>query len=396
VGIGARYSFGVFLKSIATEFGMSRVATSSIFSMYMLLCVIMAILGGWAMDRYDPRKIGIFMGIFTGLSLLLTSQVYAPWQLLITYSLLLSLGTGPMYGVVNTTASRWFVKKRGFVVGITSAGGGVGAILIAPLATYLISNYSWRTAFSVLGIIAGVVIVVISLWLVKDPGKMGLFPDGLKPEKPLQVETENKNIITDFSLRQALRMNQFWLLGFSWLLLSLSLHMIFVHIVAYALDNSISAMDAAYILSLMGITNIFGRLVIGKLSDTWGRKMLGVISELILGGALVWLMWSQRLWMLYLFAIVFGFLWGGAGTTVTALIGDIFGMRRLGAIMGVITAGWAFGAAVGPALGGYIFDVSGNYFIAFGAGAVALFAGACCVGFIQPVNNNGHQAGRRL
>lgn len=398
VGIGARYSFGVFLKSIATQFDMSRAATSGIFSIYMLLCVIMAILGGWAMDRYGPRKLGIVMGTFTGLSLLLTSQVYAPWQLLITYSLLLSLGTGAMYGVVNTTTSRWFEKKRGFVVGITSSGGGVGAIVIAPLATYLISNYSWRTAFIVLGIIAWIVIVGLSVLLVRDPGEVGLLADGAKPGNPVQADAKNikKGNNAGFSLRQALRTNQFWLLGFSWVFFSLSLHMIFVHVVAYAVDSGIAAMDAAYILSLMGLANITGRLLIGKLSDSVGRKALGVISQLIMCAALIWLMWSQRLWMLYLFAVVFGFLWGGSGATVTALIGDIFGMRRLGAIMGVITAAWALGAALGPAIGGYIFDVSGSYFIAFGAAAVALFAAACCIGSIQRVADEGNQACRRL
>ena len=73
--------------------------------------------------------------------------------------------------------------------------------------------------------------------------------------------------------------------------------------------------------------------------------------------------------MLYIFAIAYGFLWGGSGTIITSLIGDVFGMRSLGAIMGVMTAGWALGAAVGPAMGGYIFDMSGNYFAAFAAAA---------------------------
>jgi len=123
------------------HFGITRGAVSGVFSVYMLLCCLLAILGGWAMDRYGPRKVGVFMGTLTGLSFLLTSLAWAPWQLLITYSLLLALGTGPLYAVVNATTSRWFVKKRGLAVGFTSAGGGVGTIFIAPFSTFLILSF---------------------------------------------------------------------------------------------------------------------------------------------------------------------------------------------------------------------------------------------------------------
>ena len=392
VGMGVRFSFGVFFTSIATQFDMSRAATSGFFSIYMLLCSVMAMLGGRAMDHYGPRKIGLAMGTFTGLSLLTTSQVNESWQLFVTYSLLLSLGTGAVHGMVNTTSSRWFEKKRGVAVGLTSSGASVSIFVIVPLATYLITHYSWRTALIVLGIIAWFIIVMISLLLIKDPKKIGLLPDGVKPGNSLQAvgENEKKDTSTGFSLCQALHMNQFWLLVSSWLLLSLSVHMIVVHFVAYAVDNSISPMRASSILALMGVTSIFGRLVIGKLSDIFGRKALGVISELIMCAALVWLMWSQRLWMLYLFAVVFGFLWGGSTTTVLALFADIVGMRRLGTIMGVFSAGWALGAAMGPYIGGYIFDVSGSYFNAFGAGALSLFVAACCIWFVQRIEDDGH------
>jgi len=386
-GIGARYSFGVFLKSIQAEFDITRAAASGIFSVYMLLCVLIALLGGWALDKYGPRKIGLIMGTFTGLSLLLTSRVSESWQLLVTYSLMLSLGTGAMYGVVNTTASRWFIKKRGFVVGITSSGGGVGAIILAPFATYLISSYNWRTAYIVVGLISWMMMVFASLWLKKDPRDMDLYPDGAQAASTNSVGnvTAAPKQNTDFTIAQAFKMNQFWLIGCAWVFLSLSLHMIFIHVVPYAVDAGISSMDAAYILSLLGIANIVGRLVIGRLSDTVGRKALGVTCGLLHFATFLWLMQSRQLWMLYSFAVVFGFLWGGSGTIITSLVGDTFGTRNLGAIMGFITAGWAFGAAVGPAAGGLIFDVSGSYYSAFGAGAAALLISACLLACLKPI-----------
>ncbi len=385
IGIGTRYSFGVFLKSIEGEFGVSRGASSGIFSVYMLLCGLLSIMGGWALDRYGPRKVAFFMGSFTGLSLLLTSQANAAWQLYITYGLLLSLGTGPVYTVVNTTASRWFNKKRGFAVGITSSGGGLGAIILAPFASYLVSSFDWRTAFVVLGLLAWVVMASMSLLLRKDPSDMGLSPDGVTSELR-QTGTQTKQSKAgpaDYTVVQASRMSPFWFLGLTWVFISLSLHLIFVHAVPYAVDMGISSMDAAVMLSLIGAANIPGRLVIGKISDTIDRKALGVACALVQVGTLLWLMWANGLWMLYIFAIAYGFLWGGSGAVITALIGDVFGTRSLGAIMGMMSAGWALGAAIGPAVGGYIFDASGSYFTAFATGAAAVLISALFVALIR-------------
>ena len=371
IGIGTRYSFGVFLKSLEAEFGISRGATSGIFSVYMLLCSLLAIIGGWALDKYGPRKIAFLMGSFTGLSLVLTSLTHSVWQLFITYGLLLSVGTGPIYTVVNSTTSRWFHKKRGFAVGITSSGGGLGIIALAPFATYLISIFGWRTAFLWLGLIAWIIMASVSLLLIKDPSDMGLSPDGLKSE-PVQTASQTEESPAQpmaYSVAQAFRASQFWLLAFTWVFLSLCLHLVFVHAVPHALDMGISPMDASLMLSLIGVANIPGRLVIGKVSDAIGRRTLGVACILFQSASLLWLAWAHALWMLYIFAIAYGFVWGGSGTIITSLIGDVFGMRSLGAIMGVMTAGWALGAAVGPAMGGYIFDMSGNYFAAFSAAA---------------------------
>jgi MFS family permease len=388
VGLGARYSYGVFLKTIEAEFAMTRVAASSIFSFYMLLCCLTAILGGWCVDRYGPKKVGLLMGTFTGLSFLLTSQANATWQLFITYSFIFSLGTGAVYAVTNTTASRWFVKKRGFVLGLTSSGGGVGTVFTAPVATYLIAAFNWRTAFVVLGFSSWIVIAAMSFLLKKGPQDIGLLPDGLKSEPP-EATGERKAagvLLTGFSLGQAYKMSQFWLLGFSWLFVSFSMHMVFVHIVPYAIGVGVSPMDASFVLSLLGFANILGRVVSGRLSDNFGRKPLSIICALVQIAALLWLIGARHLWMLYAFALAFGFTFGGYSTLITIFVGDIFGMRSLGAIMGILTAGFALGAAIGPAAGGYVFDVSGNYVSAFASGIISIFIAACLIAAIRNVS----------
>jgi len=375
--LGTRFSFGVFFKSIESEFDLTRAATSGVFSVYMVLGSAFAILGGWALDRYGPRIIILLMGLFIGFSLLLTSQTNSSWQLFLTYSLLLSIGTGAIFTVTMSTISRWFDKKRGLAVGIASSGAGLGIVVVAPFAAYLISNFGWRMSYIVMGLIASLIVIPLSRLLRKDPYEIGALPDGAKSHSTEMGIKKPKNEqgsiqSTDLSLPQVSRTRSFWVLGFIWLLYASCLHLVLTHIVPHATDMDISAMEAAAVLSLIGGTSIAGRVLMGRASDSIGRKTTAVICSLLQVGAMVWLIWAQELWMLYLFALVYGFAYGGLTPPVTALIGDTFGLRNIGVILGVLEIGWGVGAAIGPAIGGLIFDVSNSYSTAFLIGAAAM------------------------
>ena len=386
-GLGARYSYGVFFKSIEVDFSLTRGATSGIFSAYMFLCSVFAVLGGWALDRFGPRRVCLLMGSFTGLSLLLTSQTTFAWQLYISYALLLSLGTGPLYSVVNATASRWFVRRRGLALSITSSGAGFGPIVTAPFATCLISIFDWSMAFIVLGMISWLLIGSMSLLLKKDPAAMKLLPDGERSHTKqglISIE-EPKVQSVDTHLLQALKTQQFWFLGSIWSLVSFCFHLLYVHIIPYAIDMGYSPMDAALVLSLIGGANIIGRLTIGRLSDAIGRRSPAIVSASLQVATLLWLMWARELWMLYGIAIVFGLSFGGLDLLVTTLIGDVFGTGRIGTIMGLMSACWAIGAAAGPAIGGFTFDVTGSYFIAFAVGAAAMVIATLFAGLIKGI-----------
>jgi len=381
---GTRYSFGVFFKSIETEFDLTRGATSGVFSVYMLLCCIFALLGGWTLDRYGPRIVARLMGVFTCLSLLLTSQANSPWQLFISYSLLLAIGTGAAYTVSMSTTSRWFDKKRGLALGIVGSGAGLGTVLMAPFATYLISNFGWSMSFMVMGPIALILLISPSVLLKKDPHEIGALPDGVKPNAGETQIQGNNTQPTDFSLLQAARTSSFWFLGFVWLLFSLCIHLVLVHIVPHATDIGISAMEAAVALSLIGGISIPGRLLMGWVSDKIGRKVTGIICALLQTGAMVGLIWSQELWMLYIIAVVYGFGYGGFDPPVVALIGDIFGLRSIGIIMGALVIGWSIGAFIGPLIGGLIFDAYNSYSLAFATGALAMAVAGLLLALIRP------------
>ena len=389
---GINYSFGVFLKPLESEFGLTRGVISGVFSIYMLFGCVFGIWGGWAVDRYGPKIVALFMGLFTGLSLLLTSQTNAPWQLFITYSLLLPLGTGATYMVIMATASRWFDKKRGLALGIASSGGGLGALLMAPFATYLITNVGWRVAYIIMGLIAWLVMIPLSRLLRKDPSEIGALPDGTKPvssETGMEEEIREDNTqLTGFSLFQASKTGSFWLLGAIWLLYAFCYLMMITHIVPHATDIGIPAMEAATVLSLIGGSNIVGRLLMGRVSDGIGRRTTAIICALLVSGAMIWLIWSRDLWMLYLFGVVCGFFFGGFDPAVTALIGDTFGLRSIGMIMGVLNVAFGIGAAIGPVVGGFVFDASRSYSITFLAGALAMLLAALLATLIRKKTRN--------
>ncbi|MBA7466996.1 L-lactate transporter [subsurface metagenome] len=385
--IGIRLSFGVFFKSIESEFNLTRTVTSAVVSTNMILAGVFALLGGWAIDRYGPRIVVFLMGLFTGLSLLLTSQTTALWQLFITYSLLLSIGTSATYVMIMTTVSRWFDKKRGLALGIASAGAGLGTVVMAPFATYLISNFDWRMAYLVVGLIAWLIVIPLSRLLRKDPYEIGALPDGVILQSQDIAGEKTSLWAAGLSLSQAFKTRTFWFFIFIFLLSAFCLLLVFTHLVPHVTDLGFSAGGAAAVLSLMSGVSIAGRVLVGTVSDRIGRKRSVIICSLLQVGAMVWLIWAQELWMLYLFAFAYGFAYGGRAAVMGGLVGDTFGVGKMGAILGVLEFGWAMGAAIGPAMGGLIFDVSNSYSVAFLVGAAAMLIVALLTALLRQETN---------
>lgn len=385
ISYGINYSYGVFFKSLLQHFDWSRTLTSGVFSSYMLLHCVFAILGGWALDRYGPRIVMILMGFFTGLSLLLTSHANAPWHLFVSYSLLLAIGIGPIYTVTMATAARWFVDRRGLALGIVGAGAGLGITVMTPIAALLVSIYGWQNAYFIMGLVALATIIPCALLLRKAPTAVTSLAgvEKLTDTAHAASQEQNPDESGGFSLIQAARIRNFWLLLSVWFLYAFCLHLVLVHLPPHAIDLGISPMKAATFLGLIGGISIPGRIIMGRLSDTIGRKQAGIISALFMAGAMLLLAGGSNLCMLYVFSVIFGLSYGGIDPPVVTLIGDVFGTHHIGVILGVLMVGWSVGAAAGPALAGYIFDVSGNYIFAFLAAMVAILIAAMSIFLVR-------------
>ncbi len=368
ISYGIRFSFGVFFKSLEMEFGWTRAVTSSVFSVYMLLGALCAIVAGWAVDRYGAKIVFLIMAVFACLGLSLTSLANQPWHLFVNYSLLVAMGTGPTYVLVNALASRWFTKRRGLASSIVTCGVGLGTILMAPIADYLISGHGWRTSYLIMGIISLIIMIPCALSLKRAPSET---TDEKSEAKTSDSSHRQSLKPIEFSAIQAIRTRNFWFCIFIWFLYSFCLFIITTHIVRHALDLGIASMAAASIISISGFANIPCRLLAGVAADRFGRIRIAVICCLLMAASMLWASQSSSLWMLYLFAVAFGAAYGGLSPPVVAIVGDIFGLRHIGAIFGMLEIGWVSGGAVGPALAGYIFDTTRNYDWAFLLGMIA-------------------------
>jgi MFS family permease len=363
---GTHFAFGVFFIPVLTEFGWTRAVTSGAFSLSMITQGLLGIVMGGLTDRLGPRVVLTLCGFLLGLGFLLMSQISAVWQLYLFYGVLIGTSmSGTMIPLLSTVA-RWFVKRRSMMTGIVMTGTGIGILIAAPVASRLISTYDWRTAYIILGSTALVVVVLAAQLLKRDPTRVRL----LTYDKNKQEEPGLKLGIEGFSLKEAVHTRQFWLVLTAFFCLGFSLFAIMVHIVPHATELGISATSAASILATIGGLSIVGRLVLGAAADRIGNRRVLIIGFMLMSASLFWLVPATEEWMLYLFAIIFGFAGAGVGVAHSPLVARLFGLRSHGLIFGAMSLGPTIGGAVGPLVVGYVFDATGSYRIGFLVSAV--------------------------
>jgi OFA family oxalate/formate antiporter-like MFS transporter len=392
VAYGIQYSFGIFLEPLEEDFGWSWTLISGAASLFMFSRGALAILTGWATDRHGPRIIVAIGGFFLGLGLILTSQSSAAWQLYLFYGLMGGFGLSVAFAPLMATVSRWFVSKRGLAIGIVAAGIGAGTAVIPPLANYLIATFEgWSQPYIILGFLTWIILIPGALLLRRSPEEKGLLPLG--KAEAIAGDEENSNIAKKedsltsgrggFSLKDAARTRAFWLLLAMIVFWSICVQMTMIHIFPHATNLGITREVAANFMIVIGIFSIIGRPVMGAVSDRLGGKLTLAICLVLQALAMFWLLRATDIWMLYLFAAVFGFAYGGCVPQLPVIAGEIFELKSIGAIVGVQMLGVAIGGAIGPLLGGYVFDVTGSYYFAFTVSGVCTIITLILLAFIR-------------
>ncbi len=399
LGWGAVYSYGVFFKPIAADFGWSSAAMSGAYSLFTFVRGLLYIVIGKLNDRFGPRIVMTGCGLGMGLGYLLMSQVGAIWQLYLIYGVIIGTSTSGFFVPIVSTTVKWFVKMRGLMTGIAVAGIGLGTMIMPPLLTWLIPVYGWRTCFVIVGVIILVFVVLAAQFLRPDPAQMGELPYG-EEERGLNTNSLNSEV-EGYSFRTAFRTRQFWLFTGIMLCFSFSVQTIMVHIVPHASESGVSAAVAASALTVLGATSLIGRIAIGSASDRIGNKKAMVISLIVLLAALFWLLAAKNIWMLYLFAAAFGLAYGGEVSLSSPMVAELFGLSSHGIILGVISfVGSTIGGAIGPLVAGRMFDTMGNYQSAFLICAVMAVIGLILTLLLTPTSGlkkcNGKQRNAEL
>ena len=356
-------AFGVFLPVLADHFGWTRGAVSGALSLNLLVGGVAGFAVGALADRHGPRVLLAGTLALAGLGFALVAAVSALWQLYVLVGLVAGIGTSSFYVLGTATVTHWFDERRGLALALVLIGFNLGYITGGPVAAWLITRLGWRAAYYLLGSGCGLLatIVALSVRLPRPAERAALRRSAARSAaRPGDVEVHG------ITLRQSLRDPRQWALNVSWLLVGGTAIMISVHAVPYARDQGVSLTGASLSLTAYGIGSAIGRLLGGTLSDRLGPRPTIAAAFLLQIVALGTLLWIPSRAALLLSLVAFGAGFASSDTVVAQVVPQVFGMRALGAIMGILTLGWRCGAAIGPALAGFVYDATGSYRLVFG------------------------------
>jgi len=387
---GSRYCFGIFVRPMFSEYQWSVSIISIAASINLLIYSIGGIVSGWLLDRMAPKWIMTAGALLTAVGFIVTSIIRTPAQLYLSYGILCGIGSAGIGVVVSSSSvGKWFIRKRGVAIGISTMGIGFGTMALTPIAGLIVENYAWRSGFIFFGILIPLVGVTVSQILMgrRNPEVYGLHPDGDPPRSPAAQDVFSDPPQTPApSVKPVLRNSRFWIMVICFSAAVMTAMMAFVHQVSFAIDNDIDKIIAASSIGAIGIASIFGRYFFGWFSDRLqDAKYSAFLGFLVMAAGMVILTNTSSVVLLIVYAAVFGFGYGSLAPMMPVLVADRFGRYVLGA-----TYGWLIffvggvGGALGPLVGGLIYDIFGSYTYAWQLNILLLIAAACGILALKP------------
>ena len=373
VYVGVLFTFGIFFLEFEQTFGWSRATISGAFSVFLIVTGSIGVVMGKLNDHFGPQKIMIAGAIIHGAGYALMSLIQAPWQLYFFYGVLAAIGFSTHDIVTLSTIARWFTNKRSLMSGIVKAGAGAGQFIVPILLTMLLTIWDWRTACLVFGAISTLVLTAIAQFLTRHPPAADEQPElGTSPKSEV-----------GYSLRQAIRTPNFWILCIGQFLVFFCLMVVMIHVAPHARDLGFDAIRAAQVLSTIGAASIFGRIIMGGTADRLGGKRSLTIAYVILSASLIWLLFIREPWILFVFAPVYGFTHGAFFTLISPTVAELFGTKAHGVIFAIILFYGTIGGAISPFIAGQVFDTLGTYQPVFICLSVIAVIGLVLVNFLR-------------
>ncbi len=378
IGAGIRSAPGVLMVPLEQEFSWDRSQVSLALAINLALYGLFGPFAAALMDRYGIRRMTVFALFLLAAGTALATQIHSVWQLDLLWGVVVGLGTGCTASVLGAMiANRWFVARRGLVIGILTASGATGQLVFLPLLAHLAVNDGWRAASWTTSLAALLMIPLAYLLLRDRPSDKGLLPYGATHAAPEEKKSaENPFMAALNGLRSGIRSADFWLLAISFFICGLSTNgLIGTHFIPACIEHGIPEVTAASLLALIGIFDIIGTTLSGWLSDRLNNRWLlfwyyGLrgLSLMLLPTAL-----DSSYFSLGLFIVFYGLDWVATVPPTVKLTTDIFGKEKTGILFGWILASHQLGAAAAAFGGGALHTLLGSYYFTF------LTAGLFCL-----------------
>lgn len=360
------YGISVFFLPVTQELGLTRTATSFVFSLARAQGAIEGPLAGYCIDRFGPRPVIAIAVALAGVGYLLLSGVHSYAMLMVVYMGIISLSY--QAGFMDATmavANTWFIRKRALAMSITSGSIALGGALLTPFLAYAVHTWGWRTAAIGAGIAFLAGGVPLSLLIQRSPESIGLLPDGAPMDTETNLNGEKANSQTpssenELTLRETLRTHQFWLLTFATSFRAMCSSAVLVHLVPILVWKGYSEPQGAFYLGVIAFCGMPTHLLIGWLGDRWYKPRL-MAGFMMLGSLSVFLLFQgTQTWQLWIAVLLFSVLEGLFPVT-WATVGDFFGRKNFAKIRGSMSFLYTWGSVLGPVLAGAIYDRTQSY-----------------------------------
>lgn len=382
---------GVFIVPLQKEFGWSTAEISSALSIRFILFGLMAPFAAALLNRYGLRNVTLAAQLIVVSGLLASLAMTQVWQLVLLWGVVIGIGTGMTALVLGATiASRWFVARRGLVVGILTASVATGQLAFLPLLATLTERYGWRVALGLVCVMLGVAAFAVLMVMRDRPSDLGLRPYGDTGTAPLPAPPPaNAPIMAAAlgTLRDSAKSSVFWILFATFFVCGASTNgLVQVHLIPMCMDYGIPQVQAASLLAAMGIFDFFGTIISGWLSDRYDNRYLLFWYYGLRGLSLLYLPFSDfTFYGLSLFAMFYGLDWIATVPPTVRLTAQRFGAERANLVFGWIFAGHQLGAGAAAFGAGLSRTVYASYLPAFFiAGALCICAAAAALAIARP------------
>lgn len=370
---------GVFIVPLQKEFGWSTAEISSALSIRFILFGLMAPFAAALMNRYGLRNVTLAAQLIVVSGLVTSLAMTQVWQLILLWGVVIGIGTGMTALVLGATiATRWFVARRGLVIGMLTASVATGQLAFLPLLATITERYGWRVALGFVCVMLGVAAFAVLMLMRDRPSDVGLRPFGDNGTAPLPAPPPaNAPIMAAAlgTLRESSKSSVFWILFATFFVCGASTNgLVQVHLIPMCLDFGIPQVQAASLLAAMGIFDFFGTIISGWLSDRYDNRYLLFWYYGLRGLSLLYLPYSDfTFYGLSLFAMFYGLDWIATVPPTVRLTAQRFGAERANLVFGWIFAGHQLGAGAAAFGAGVSRTVYSSYLPAF------FIAGALCV-----------------